>query len=158
MAETNVYELRIIPEAEEEKSPVAGKKGKTKAEKRQARFERTVKGLVSYDNIKGTIDSIATYRIGKVNLQTGASEYEQRLSTVYQSASSTVDLAKSTIMAGVAGGVPLAVFTLLMKGLTSVFDIYKKFNMVGAQRNLEGISISMQNRRAGTSGRRSGTQ
>lgn len=160
MPNTNEYHLYIHGSGGgNKKDPVAGGKTKmTEAEKKEAKFEKAVVGLVSYGTLKGTADKLINFQISQVNLTTGASEYQQRLQTVYDGVSSGADLIHSTILAGKLGGLPLAALNLAIQGTTALLNVAQKSIELSNQKNLEDISINMSAIRAGTRGRRGDNQ
>lgn len=120
-----------------------------------------VKGLVSFSAIKSTADTIINYEISTVSLQTGATEYEQRLSTGYSVLSQTVGAVGSLVGAAVVGGpagAAVAAIGLAVSGVHKVIGIMQKERTLQLQQNLENVSIGMANIRAGTAGRRSTNQ
>lgn len=155
MPNTNTYHLYIHADGLQQKDPVAGGKSKmTEAEKKQAKFEKALIGMVSYPSIKGTADKIINFGISQVNLTTGAAEYQQRLQATYNIASSAADTIYSTIMAGVIGGGWLAALNLAKEGLSALINIGQKQMELNNKSSLEDISINLSAIRAGARGGR----
>lgn len=119
------------------------------------------KGLISFSAVKATADTLINYEISTVSLQTGATEYEQRLSTGYSVLSQTVGAVGSLVGAAVVGGAAgfaVAAIGLAVSGVHKVIGIMQKEQTLQLQQSLENVSIGMANVRAGTAGRRSANQ
>lgn len=122
---------------------------------------KKVKQMVSFAAVKSTADQLINYHIGTVSLRTGATEYEQRSSVVYSTVSQTVGAVGSLIMGGIMGGpagLAVAAIGIAASGIQKLIGITQKENTLRLQESVENVSISMQNVRAGTVGRRGGNQ
>lgn len=113
-----------------------------------------LKSLVSYHFIKGQADKALTYAISHISMRTGRSEYQQRVSSVYSTASSGLDFAVLEAGLVASGNVPLAVLNLATKGIGVSIDISKKQNDIRLERSVEREEMLRQQIRAGTGGRR----
>lgn len=119
------------------------------------------KQMVSFSTVKSTADQIINYQISTISLQTGATEYEQRMSTVYSIASQAVGAGAALISAGTASGpagIVVAAMGMAASGISKLIEIEQKRNTLRLKESVENVSIGMQNVRAGVAGRRSGTQ
>lgn len=119
------------------------------------------KQMVSFAAVKSTADQIINYQISTISLQTGATEYEQRMSTVYSIASQTVGAGAALVMGGLAAGpagVVVAAMGIAASGISKLIGIEQKRNTLRLQESVENVSISMQNVRAGVAGRRGSNQ
>lgn len=122
---------------------------------------KAAKKMVSFAAIKSTADQIANYEISTISLRTGAVEYEQRVSAVYSAVSQTVGAGAALIAGGATGGpagLAVVALGLAANGVRQVINILQRENTLRLNESVENVSISMQNIRAGTVGRRSGTQ
>lgn len=120
-----------------------------------------LKKMVSFPAIKSTADKIANARIAQVSLQTGATEYEERVSYVYNNASQAVGAGATLVTAGVVGGpagLAVAAIGLVATAINKVVEIAQKQKMLQLQQSMENISIGMAQVRAGVSGRRAKDQ
>lgn len=117
-------------------------------------LQRAAKKLFSYGTISSCVDRFATYHLSQVELSTGAKEYEQRLSSSYSVAKQVVD-AGVAFGVGIATGNPvLAAIGLVTSVVGSVVSYAQSVSTLRKKETLENVSISMQNMRAGVSGRR----
>lgn len=120
-----------------------------------------LKKMVSFPAIKSTADKIINTRIAQVSLQTGATEYEERVSYVYNNASQTVGAGYALLSAGIVGGpagFAVAGIALAATFVNKVVEISQKQRMLQLQQSMENISIDMARVRAGVSGRRAKDQ
>ena len=115
---------------------------------------RAVKGMVSFSAVSGVADTIISHQIRMVELNTGATEYEQRLNTGYS-------IAKQAVGAGVSLGIgiatgtwPLVIAGLVSQGISKLIQIHQTYQRLAKEQTLEGVSIQMQTVRAGATGRR----
>lgn len=137
MVESNEYHIYVhIDGAENKKSAVAGtgtgSTGNTQASGEDAavgKLENAVKGMVSFAAIKSTADNLANFEISQVSLETGATEYEQRLNVTYNAVSQTVGAGAALIGAGIAGGpagFAVAAIGLVVSGIQKIVGISQK--------------------------------
>ena len=152
------YEIIVRAEGVEQKSAVAGNNSgsseKTYGEKSAASLEKGVKGLVSYASAKGLAEQLITAEIGRVELRTGAAEYQQRIQTVYSIGSS---IANSVVSIGVGvktGNLPLVLIGLATKGMQTLIGVLQKQKELNLKEANENVSINMATQRASTGGRR----
>lgn len=125
------------------------------------RVLRAAKKMVSFAAIKSTADQIANYAHSTISLRTGAVEYEQRVNAVYSAVSQTVGAGAALVTAGLTGGlagVAVVALGLAANGVRQAINIAQRENTLRLNESVENVSIGMQNIRAGTVGRRSGTQ
>lgn len=116
------------------------------------------KRFVSVGAIVNTIDQFASYEISQISLDTGAHEYGQRVSYIYQKAGGFV---KSVAMGAVAGSAAGPVGALVGAAVAAVSNVvsnvvsmaYKK-DQISRAESLEDISRSIRTSRATVSGRR----
>lgn len=121
-------------------------------------IQRAAKRLVSYATVSATANKLISYSIGQVSLQTGATEYEQRLQTRHSIAKQVVDTGVSLGIGISTGTWPLVLAGLLVSGVSKAINVVQKQNTLRTEKNLEDITISMQRVRAGTTGSRGGNQ
>ena len=149
------YEVWVRAEGAEEKKAVAGDNTpKTYGEKTAASLEKGIKGLVSYAAVKTTAEQLITAEIGRVELRTGASEYQQRIQTVYSIGSSIVNSGVTIGIGAATGNLPLVLISAVTNGLKWVSNVIQKEITLGLEESRENISIGLATRRAGTNGRR----
>lgn len=171
MAESNEYHIYVhIDGGKETKSAVAGAgTGSTGTDNVSETSDDSVmdavtnklKKMVSFAAVKSTADKIVNYNISQVSLRTGASEYEQRLSFTYNTASQVVGAGAALEMGAAMGGpagLAVAAIGLAVSGIHKIMDIAQKEETLRMQESLENVSIGMAMVRAGTSGRRSKDQ
>ncbi len=118
------------------------------------------KNLVSFSIIQSTADNIISHKISQISLETGATEYEQRLATVHSIASQVVGAGASLVSGAASGpaGLALAAIGVVFSGINKLISIKQKSETLQKQQWLEEITIGMQNARAGTTGRRGKNQ
>lgn len=141
--------------AEQESSTLGGLSGNSKSE---AGALNAAKTLVTFATVASTADKIIAPEISKVNLRTGAAEYEQRLSASYSAGKQIIGAGAALAIGAATGNLPVVALGMVMSGITKIYDISQKTSMLNMEKSLEDISIGMQSVRAGTSGRRSGNQ
>lgn len=115
-------------------------------------------GLVSYATVHSFADQIVSYNISQVSLETGASEYEQRLNTVYEIGNSVLGAGVSLLGGAVFGGpagFALALTGVVLNGARKIVNIVQNNQTLQAQSDFENISIGLSRRRAGFTGSRS---
>lgn len=158
MAENHSYEVIIRAENVEKKSAVAGNNSesseKTYGEKTAASLEKGLKGLVSYQAVKSTAEQLITAEIGRVELRTGAAEYQQRIQTMYSIGSSIANSVVSIGVGAATGNLPLVLIGLATKGIQTAISVYQKQLQLNLQKADENISIGLVSRRASTGARR----
>lgn len=151
------YEVIIRAEDIKKKSAVAGteeKTEKTYGEKSAASLEKGVKGLVSYASVKGLAEQLITAEIGRVELRTGAAEYQQRIQTVYSVGSSVVNSAVAIGIGAATGNLPLVLIGTATKAVSWLIGGIQRQIDLNLKQAGEDISIGMATRRASTNGRR----
>ena len=151
------YEVIIRAEDIKKKSAVAGteeKTEKTYGEKSAASLEKGVKGLVSYASVKGLAEQLITAEIGRVELRTGAAEYQQRIQTVYSVGSSVVNSAVAIGIGAATGNLPLVLIGTATKAVSWLIGGIQRQIELNIKQAGEDISIGMATRRASTNGRR----
>lgn len=159
MAESHGYEVVIRAADAKKKSAVAGENDsgsgkKTLGEKYESSLERGLKGLVSYQAVKSTAEQLITAEIGRVELRTGAAEYQQRIQTVYSIGSSIANSVVSIGVGAVTGNLPLVLIGLATKGIQTAISVYQKQMQLNLQKADENVSIGLVSRRASTGARR----
>lgn len=165
----NPYFIKIeLPDTTQTGNAVSGTSSSTESgangtaggstEQTAASVLQTAKKVVAVTGLAATADKLISYNISTVNLRTGASEYEQRLSTVY-SGIKQVGMAGLAIATGVAtGNLPLALLGLAVAGTQQLINISQKAQTIRTEQSIENISIGMATVRAGVSGRRGANQ
>ena len=151
------YEVIIRAEDIKKKSAVAGteeKTEKTYGEKSAASLEKGVKGLVSYASVKGLAEQLITAEIGRVELRTGAGEYQQRIQTVYSVGSSVVNSAVAIGIGAATGNLPLVLIGTAKKAVSRLIGGIQRQIELNLKQAGEDIAIGMATRRASTNGRR----
>lgn len=159
MPNTDGYHIRVSYDAGEDESPVAGhKQEKTYGEKSQQSLEKGIKGLVSFDAIKQTAQTIIGHSVSTIELRTGAAEYEQQVQFTYDRISEGIT-AGVLIGGGImTGNLPLVAIGLVSTAANKLLNIIMKQDTINLKRNEEDVGIRLQNIRAGTSGRRGNNQ
>lgn len=141
--------------AESESSTVGGLSGNPASE---AGTLKAAEKLVSFATIAASADKIITSEISKVNLRTGAAEYEQRLSASYSAGKQIIGAGAALAIGAATGTLPAVALGMVMSSINKALSISQKASQLNMEHSLEDISINMQNVRAGTSGRRSPNQ
>ena len=159
----NEYRIVLeLPAEDESKGVVSGgvakKPTQTAEEKQAAGAERAVKGLVSFSAVRAFANNLISYEISQVSLRTGATEYEQKLRFAYSTANQLLNIGMATAAGAATGGPVGAVAAFIGSTMYTVIGYMQNANTIQTKQNLEDISISMANLRAGVSGRRSARQ
>lgn len=151
------YEMYVYGSGFENKpSAVAGSSGeeKTYAQKTASSLEKGVKGLVTYSAVKGTAERLIQTEIGRVELATGAKEYQQRLQQAYGIGSFIANNTISVAVGFVTGNAPLALIGVATSILGGALEGFQKQRTLRLEEANENISIGLAARRASTNGRR----
>ena len=160
------YESHVAPRSEEIKdwarnSAVAGANEqtggggkKTYGEKTAASLEKGVKGLIAYSSIKGTAEQLINTEVGRIELRTGAAEYQQRIQSAVNIGMSAISSAGSVLVGAATGNLPLVLIGLATKGIQTAISVYQKQVQLNLQKADENISIGLVSRRASTGARR----
>lgn len=159
------YVIRIINDTEEEK-PVKAVSGANESmggevsnpSKGEAYAMKMAKRLVSVGAIVHTTDQIVSHQRSMISLETGAQEYGQRASYMYQKVGGFV---KSVAMGAVAGSAAGPIGALAGAAFAAVANIgsnamnyFFKQDQIATQQDLEDTSRRMRMMRATVSGRR----
>ena len=156
------YEIILRAEDAEGNSAVAGANEqtgggggkKTYGEKTAASLEKGVKGLIAYSSIKGTAEQLINTEVGRIELRTGAAEYQQRIQTAVNIGMSAISSAGSVLVGAATGNLPLVLIGLATKGIQTAISVYQKQVQLNLQKADENISIGLVSRRASTGARR----
>lgn len=161
MPVTNKYVTEIIindVSDYEQITPVAGSSGQAgtgnavEPPSIYTQAAKKIKGLVSYGTVSSIAGNLVSYEISKVTLQTGASEHEQKLNAYYGIGRKIVNIGAAYAIGGPIAGTAALVGTVVNTAVSYV----QRQNTLNLQQEVENMSISLQNRRAGTRGRRWG--
>lgn len=169
MADSNGYHIYVhLDGAGEQKSAVAGTGTGSTGESSVSNtgdgwnnVTNRLTQMVSFAAVKSTADKIINFEISQVALETGANEYEQRLSYSYNVASQVVGAGASLAIGAAMGGpagFALAAVGIVTSGVQKLVSIAQKQRQLNTERSLENISIGMATVRAGVTGRRSANQ
>lgn len=169
MAENNEYHIYVhIDGAKNKKSAVAGTgSGSTGTDSVSNSSDGVDKvankltKMVSFAAVKSTADKLINYEISQISLETGATEYEERLSYSYNVASQVVGAGASLALGAATGGpagFALAAIGVVTNGIQKLVGIAQKQRQLNTEQSLENISIGMATVRAGVTGRRSANQ
>lgn len=169
MAESNEYHIYLHLDELTESSAMAGTTGSIGGEGSAtgsgdagaAKVASAAKKLVSFAAVASTADKLISYQINQVSLQTGATEYEQRLNVAYSVGKEVIGagaaLAAGAIVGGPAG-FGVALIGVVASGINKVLNLELNRETLRTQQRLENISIGMENMRAGVAGRRAREQ
>lgn len=169
MADSNEYHIYVhFDGAEDKKSAVAGtgtgSTGTSAVSNSSDGADKVANKLtkmVSFAAVKSTADQLINYEISQVALETGAVEYEQRLSYSYNVASQVVGAGAALALGAATGGTAgfaLAAIGVVTSGVQKLIGIAQKQRQLNTEQSLENISIGMASVRAGVTGRRSANQ
>ena len=148
------YEVVFKYETNAQKKAVANDETAKKQDRREKSFAKGAESIISYANIKGTASQFISREVGRIELKTGASEYQQRVQTVYNMATSILDTGISLGIGVATGNLPLVAATVVAKGLSTFFDAVQNQRDINLKRELEEISIGLASQRASVNGRR----
>ncbi len=117
-----------------------------------------VKRVISVGAIVNTADQIISHQLSTISLQTGAQEYGQRASYIYQKAGGFVkSVAMGATMgsvAGIGGSIAGAAVAAVLNVGSNVVSYLFKQDIIQKEKELEDISRRMRMMRATVSGRR----
>ena len=168
MAENNEYHIYVhMDEASDNVKAMAGAdSGNTDSKtadttSAESTLYKAMSGVVSYATVSSLADNLISYKISQVSLETGATEYEQRLEAKYsiakQIGGAGIALFSGAAIGGAVGFV-FAAMGLAVSGINKIMNIEQKKQALAKEQALEDISINMNRVRAGVSGRRSANQ
>ena len=143
------YEIILKNETDNaSENPVAGQETKTTNPEQVT----AAKGLVSFSAVKPYINQVIQHQINTVELRTGSSELQQRISFAYQAAGTLVSIGQSAATGFVVGGgLPGAVIGALLGIAGKALSISLNQNTIDLQRQQESLSLGLMNLRAGGS-------
>lgn len=160
------YVIEIRNETQDE-SPVnavtGGKKGvggetSEGMSKGAAYAVKMAKRLVTVGAIVHTVDQVLSHQHSMISLQTGAQEYGQRASFIYQKTSSLIQAVGMGVLAGSSAGLGGAIAGGVIAGVANVGSQVMNYlftqDVIAKQKSLEDISRRMNMTRATVSGRR----
>lgn len=148
------YEVVFKYETNAQKKAVANDETAKKQDRREKSFAKGAESIISYANIKGTASQFISREVNRIELRTGASEFQQRVQTVYNMATSILDTGVSIGIGVATGNLPLVALTAVTKGLNALIDVVQNQYDINLKRQFEGISIGLASQRASTNGRR----
>lgn len=146
------------PVAATANTPLKGQQNGDEADPARSRLENRLKGFVSYSFVKGQADRAMNYQISLTALRTGRSEYQQRVSEAYNTASSSLDFAKQEMFLIGSQQYGIAVLNAIQKVAGVAIDYGAKTNTMRLERSLEQQEQLRERIRIGTGGRRDGNQ
>ena len=168
MAENNSYHIYIHLDDFANESAVAnpgtgstGIDAPSSGDAASDKFVSKAKKMVSFAAVASSADKLISYNISQVNLQTGATEYEQRLNAAYSLGKQFVGAGAALIGGALMGGpagFAVAAIGIVSSGINQLISYEQRKQTLQTQQSLENITIGMQNVRAGTTGRRSKEQ
>ena len=168
MAENNEYHIYIhTDEASDKIKAMAGTdSGSTNSKtadttSAESTLYKAMSGVVSYATVASLADNLVSYQISQVSLETGATEYEQRLATKYSIAKQIGGAGVALIGGALTGGpvgLAVAAIGVAAAGISKLIHIEQKKETLAKQQALEDISINMNRIRAGVGGRRNANQ
>lgn len=156
MPDSNSYHLYIHTQADDEqKSPIAGGKRKKSYEEMSAEsLKKGLTELVSFSSIKRVTTTVLGHQASRIQLRTGAQEYEQKAQLTLQVAGNVVGDA-AMIFSGIATGTaPLAIIHVAESLLMKMGDIMDRMEKIRLAREVENETIALVNRRIGANGSR----
>ncbi len=116
---------------------------------------------VSFASAMSLANNLVSYEISQVSLETGATEYEQRLETVHSIVQSVGGAGVALVSGAIEGGpvgFAAALVDVAVSGINKAINIWQRGKTLAAQQALEDVSINMALARAGTGGRRGSNQ
>ncbi len=106
-------------------------------------------------------NNLVSYEISQVSLETGATEYEQRLETVHSIVQSVGGAGVALVSGAIEGGpvgFAAALAGVAFAGINKIIGIEQRRQTLAASQALEDVSIGMARVRAGIGGRRGNNQ
>ena len=138
------------------KNPVAGSESKGSVENAgvgTTSVNNAIKGAATYVAVKRTvvsaIKSSINFGIGTVSLRTGENERQQKLQFAYDTVTEVVGAGMTIAAGAMAGGAVGAALAVVGVAVAKGIEMYQSYKQLEYQNNLESISLSMMNKRAG---------
>lgn len=144
--------------ASDSKSTVAGANNTESDVFFETGLEKAAAGIVSFATTASLADNLISYAISQVSLETGATEYEERLAASYSIAKSIGGAGVALIGGALTGNLAAAAVGVAFSGLSKIISIEQKRQTLATNQALEDISINMARVRAGVGGRRNANQ
>lgn len=159
MPNTKEFNIYIHLDDLPNESAMAGDNSKQTSEtaesdKSASTIKSVAKKIVGYAALKSTADQIISGQISRVELQTGASEYESRLQAGYNIGNKVFNAGVALGIGAATGTLPIVLAGMVVGGVQQLISYNQRRIALGMQENLENASIDLMNIRAGTAGRR----
>lgn len=148
------YEVVFKYETNAQKKAVANDETAKKQDRREKSFAKGAESIISYAAVKGTAEQLIQAEIGRVELRTGASEYQQRLQSSYNIVSGMANSAVALGIGAATGNLPLALIGTITSLFSTVLSGIQKDYTLRLEQRQENISIGIAAQRASTGGRR----
>ncbi len=149
------YEIVIRNETDTAKnSPIAGTATESKEndENTSASVPSGIKGILAAKNVVAPfVDQVVSHEISTVDLRTGASEQQERLSFAYSVGKQVGSAALKIATGAVIGGLPGAIVGLAVSVAHTAVSHGQKAADIQMQHDLEGTGMRFLNARAGGS-------
>lgn len=149
----------IILKNETKTASKTGKKATTKndaSDSSEGGIRRNGQVLMAYNYAKRAADQYIQHQVSTVALRTGQAERQQMIELNYQIGQRILSVVESVAMGAMLGGGAGAIVGAAASiGFTGMGILYKR-DTINLQRQVENVSISMGNIRAGTFSGRGG--
>ncbi len=139
------------------KTAVAGAET-TKQTSKTETSQEAIKGVVVYGLTKKLANQAISFSISQVTVTQGTAEYQQKLQFAYGVAQTAFSITEQVAIGFVAGGAVGAAVGAVVGVASKGIDIAYNQMAINNKENLENITISQYNLRAGYNNSRSGTE
>lgn len=160
--DNNTYHLYVHIDGGEQKSVLSSQSGQSADASKDGTTAsgavRAVKKVVSIAAAAKFADTLISYDISQVSLQTGAQQYEQKLQFGYSMLKKGVGVVGATVAGARVGGIAGAVAGFVASTMYQVVGYFQRSETLQTEKRVEDIGIGLMSIRAGTSGSRGRTQ
>lgn len=134
------------------KSPISGDTKEAKsASKSQGEIDTntSLKGMISYGTAKSFVSQILQHRVNTVELRTGSTELQQKISFAYQIGNQALSIIESVAVGAMVGNLPGAIMGAVAGVTHTLIGYAQNAQRIRWQGELENISNTLINVRAG---------
>lgn len=159
---SNVYEIIIRNDTEEQSSPVAGQNqtssGRISTAPSGNANTKNSKNLpfayVAYSRVAPYVNNYVSHKLNMVHIQTGANEFSARIQEAWSFASATIEVAADTAIGLYMGQGPGAVVGFAVGVAKQGISLAQRTQTLQMEKTVESVSLDIARRRAGVSGSR----
>lgn len=140
------------------KSPTSASATKSGAASAEEKQTQLISGVAAYGYAKKVITQVVSHRVNTVELRMGQAELQEKIALKYSIGRQAFGFLEGIVIGGGLAGVPGAIIGGIASLTSSVMNIALRQDTININRDLEDISISQNNIRAGAGNSRGDTK